>query len=108
MAEVRWSLTAEADLRAIEGFIAQDSVLHAVDLVDRLVEGVEHLSHAPRMGRVVPEFQREDLRELLFRAYRVVLSGAWGDGDCAQSRACSTRPGALGAPRTMGDRGAVA
>ena len=24
------------------------------------------------MGRVVPEFQREDLRELLFRAYRVV------------------------------------
>ena len=42
MAEVRWSLTAEADLRAIEDFIAQDSVLHAVDL-----EGVEHLSHAP-------------------------------------------------------------
>jgi len=72
VAEVRWSLTAEADLRAIEDFIAQDSVLHAVDLVDRLVEGVEHLSHAPRMGRVVPEFQREDLRELLFRAYRVV------------------------------------
>ena len=50
MAEVRWSLTAEADLRAIEDFIAQDSVLHAVDLVDRLIEGTEHLSDAPRWG----------------------------------------------------------
>jgi plasmid stabilization system protein ParE len=72
MADLRWSLTAEADLRAIEDFIAKDSVLHAVHFVDRLIEAAEQLTHAPKIGRVVPEFQRDDLRELLFRAYRIV------------------------------------
>jgi toxin ParE1/3/4 len=72
MAEVRWTLTAEEDLRAIEDFIAKDSVLHAVHFIDRLIGAAEQLRHAPKMGRVVPEFHRDDLRELLFRAYRIV------------------------------------
>lgn len=72
MADLRWSLTAEADLRAIEDFIAKDSVLHAVHFVDRLIEAAEQLTRAAKIGRVVPEFNREDLRELLFRAYRIV------------------------------------
>ncbi|MBI3457978.1 MAG: type II toxin-antitoxin system RelE/ParE family toxin [Candidatus Rokubacteria bacterium] len=72
MADLRWSLTAEEDLRAIEDFIAKDSVLHAVHFVDRLIEAAEQLTHAPKIGRVVPEFNRDDLRELLFRAYRIV------------------------------------
>jgi len=72
MADLRWSLTAEADLQAIEDFIANDSVLHAVQFLDRLIHAAEQLTHAPKIGRVVPEFNREDLRELLFRAYRIV------------------------------------
>lgn len=72
MAEVRWSLTAEEDLRAIEDFIAKDSVLHAVNFIDRLIEAAQHLAVSPNVGRIVPEFNREDLRELLFRAYRIV------------------------------------
>jgi plasmid stabilization system protein ParE len=72
MAEVRWALTAEEDLQAIENFIAKDSVLHAVSFIDRLIEAVEQLAVSPKVGRVVPEFNREDLRELLFRAYRIV------------------------------------
>ena len=72
MAEIRWSLTAEADLQGIEDFIAKDSVLHAVNFIDRLIKAAEQLTHAPKMGRIVPEFNREDLREVLFRAYRIV------------------------------------
>lgn len=72
MAELRWSLTAGDDLREIEEYIASDSVLHAVNFVDRLVESAGRLGAAPRIGRVVPEFGREDLREVLFRGYRIV------------------------------------
>ena len=72
MAEIRWSLTAESDLRGIETFIAQDSALHAVDFIDRLVGAAEKLSSSPKLGRIVPEYNREDLREILFRNYRVV------------------------------------
>ncbi len=72
MAQIRWSLTAENDLRAIEEFIAKDSVPHAISFIDRLIESAEKLSSSPKIGRVVPEFGREDLREVLYRDYRVV------------------------------------
>lgn len=72
MAQIRWSLTAEDDLRTLELFIAKDSILHAIHFIDRLVESVEKLASSPKIGRVVPEFEREDLRELLFRDYRIV------------------------------------
>lgn len=72
MAQVRWSLTAGNDLQDIEDFIARDSVLHAVAFVDSLVESAETLLKNSHIGRVVPEFNRNDLRELIFRGYRIV------------------------------------
>ena len=72
MAEISWSLTAGSDLQKIEEFIAKDSVLHAVAFVDRLIESAEKLKASPNIGRIVPEFSRQDLREVLFRGYRVV------------------------------------
>ena len=72
MAQVRWSLTASADLQDIEDFIARDSVLHAIIFVDRIVESTEMLLETPHIGRVVPEFNRHDLREIIFRGYRIV------------------------------------
>lgn len=72
MAQVRWSLTAGDDLQDIEDFIARDSVLHAITFVDRVVESAETLLKTPRIGRMVPEFNRPDLRELIFRNYRIV------------------------------------
>ncbi len=72
MAEVLWSLTATDDLQDLEDFIARDSILHAINFVNRIVEAGERLGQAPLLGRVVPEFRRSNLRELLFRGYRIV------------------------------------
>ncbi len=72
MAEIRWSLTAGRDLKDIEDWIARDSILHAIRFVDRLVQAAERLADAPRSGRVVPEFQRENLREIILKNYRIV------------------------------------
>ncbi|MBX3326621.1 MAG: type II toxin-antitoxin system RelE/ParE family toxin [Nitrospira sp.] len=69
MAQVSWSLTASTDLREIEDFIARDSVLHAITFVDCIVESTETLLKTPHIGRVVPEFNRQDLREIIFRGY---------------------------------------
>lgn len=65
-------MTAENDLRRIEEFIARDSPLHAVDFVNRIIDSVEKLRTAPMIGRIVSEFNRRNLREVLFRQYRVV------------------------------------
>lgn len=74
MAEIRWTLTAAEDVRLLEDWIARDSLLNAVDFTDRLVGSVDKLVHAPLLGRVVPEFAQERLRELIFRGYRIVYS----------------------------------
>ncbi len=72
MAQIRWSLTASTDLQEIEDFIARDSVFHAVTFVDCIVESTATLLKTPHIGRVVPEFNRQDLREVIFRGYRIV------------------------------------
>jgi toxin ParE1/3/4 len=65
MAQVRWSLTAGNDLQDIEIFIARDSILHAITFVDRIVESTETLLKNHHIGRIVPEFNRQDLREVI-------------------------------------------
>ena len=72
MAEVRWSVSAADDLRAIEEWIARDAPRHAVEFVDHLVDAATKLKRMPRSGRVVPEFGRRDVREVVFRGYRIV------------------------------------
>lgn len=72
MAQVRWSLSAGQDLQTIEDFIARDSVLHAINFVDHIVESADVLLKTSHIGRMVPEFNRPDLRELIFRGYRIV------------------------------------
>ena len=78
MAEIRWSLTAAEDLRLIQEFVARDSHLYAVRLTDGIVEAVERLETFPVSGRMVPEFGRDDLREILYRPYRIVYLLATG------------------------------
>jgi toxin ParE1/3/4 len=72
MAQIRWSLTAGNDLQDIEDFIARDSVLHAITFIDRVIESAETFLKTPHIGRIVPEFNRPDLREVIFRGYRIV------------------------------------
>ena len=55
MAGIRWSLTAENDLRAIETFIAKDSVLHAISFIDRLIESISISKDGSNGSRVQSE-----------------------------------------------------
>ena len=42
------------------------------NLLKQLIEHAELLSDKPRMGRAVPELANPDIRELLFKKYRIV------------------------------------
>lgn len=69
---IRFSAEATAKLRAIRAYIAQDSPARADAMIDRIMRRVQSLGEVPRAGRQVPEFQREDLREILERPYRII------------------------------------
>ena len=72
MAEVLWSLTATDDLQELENCIARDSILRPIHFINRLVEAGERLKQVPLLGRLLPELERNNLHELLFRGYQIV------------------------------------
>ena len=69
---IRWSDVARADVLALREYIARDSPYYARRFTERLVESVRTLRDFPRIGRQVPEADREDIRELIFHAYRII------------------------------------
>jgi toxin ParE1/3/4 len=71
VATVRWTRRALDDLDAIALFIARDSPRAAEELAQRVFREVERLSDFPRSGRMVPEAERDEYRELLVSSYRV-------------------------------------
>lgn len=72
MAGPLWSLTARRDLRAIRDYISFDSPNAARALIARIRAAARRAHAFPRIGRVVPEFGDEDIRELILENYRVV------------------------------------
>jgi addiction module RelE/StbE family toxin len=70
--DVIWSPQAIEDIESIRAFIARDSNRYADLVVESLVASVARLERFPESGRVVPEFSAPDLREVIWRGYRVV------------------------------------
>ena len=67
-----FSSQAKADILAITRFIAQDKPLAARQWADSIKESVYRLVEFPRLGRVVPEYSDDTLRELIQGQYRIV------------------------------------
>jgi toxin ParE1/3/4 len=72
MTPVYWTPEALARLEAIEVYIANDAPNVAKEVITRLLGRSRQLETAPLSGRAVPEYPREDLRELLERPYRII------------------------------------
>ena len=70
---VTWSQQAGENLVDLEEFIARDTLERAVRFVDALIDHAEDiLADNPRSGRTVPEIGNPDIRELIYRGYRIV------------------------------------
>lgn len=69
---VHWTKTAEAHLDAIFAYIAQDSPEYARQMVDRLTRRSQQIAHFPLSGRKVPEYEMDQIREVIEGAYRII------------------------------------
>jgi addiction module RelE/StbE family toxin len=69
---VEWSPEAIEDVEAIAEYISRDSRFYARSVVARIIEDSRHISQFPKSGRVVPEFETENLREKLIYSYRLI------------------------------------
>ncbi|MCU0772231.1 MAG: type II toxin-antitoxin system RelE/ParE family toxin [Verrucomicrobia bacterium] len=66
------SPSALADLEDIVRYIARHNPDAAARMGHALIARAASLALFPEMGRVVPEFHRPDLREVIHRSYRVI------------------------------------
>lgn len=69
---LRWTHRARRDLLDIGRYIARDDPQTARRWVDRLRKRARAAALRPRSGRMVPEFNRDDIREVIVGNYRVV------------------------------------
>src|SRR3989337_1856056 len=70
--KVHWTDTAEDHLDAIYAYIAQDSSQYAVLMVDRLTRRSQQIANFPLSGRKVPEYEMEQIREVIEGPYRII------------------------------------
>ncbi|MDE0027166.1 MAG: type II toxin-antitoxin system RelE/ParE family toxin [Spirochaetaceae bacterium] len=72
MARLRWTPQALDDIESICAYIARDSRNYAQVFASQIVEKASALESFPQIGRVVPESNREEIREILHGNYRIV------------------------------------
>jgi len=72
MGKIIWTERALYDLQSIYDYIALDSPKNAQNVGLKIVKRVEILTSFPKSGRMVPEFDREDIRELIQWSFRIV------------------------------------
>jgi toxin ParE1/3/4 len=69
---VQWTDNAIEHLATIYEYIAVNSPTYARQMVDRLTRRSSQIAHSPLSGRMVPEYQAPDIRELIEKPYRII------------------------------------
>jgi toxin ParE1/3/4 len=70
--KVHWTDTANEHLAAIHSYIAQDSPQYAMRMVDRLTRRSQQIAGFPLSGRRVPEYDIDQIREVIEGPYRII------------------------------------
>ncbi len=69
---IQWSARAMRDLEEIAAHIARDNPQAARKWIAKLRKTADGAAKMPLAARVVPEIQRDDVREVFLRSYRIV------------------------------------
>ena len=69
---VHWTENAIRHLVNIYEYIALNSPIYGKRMVDRITRRSEQIATHPLSGRKVPEYEAEDIRELIEKPYRII------------------------------------
>jgi plasmid stabilization system protein ParE len=70
--KVHWTDNAIAHLLDIYEYIAHDSPLYAKLIIDRITKRSEQIAEFPMSGRKVPEYEADDIREMIEKPHRII------------------------------------
>ena len=69
---VLWTDAALNQLEAIRDYLAETSPEYARRVVERLVNRSEQVAAFPRSGRIVPEYEIDEVRQVIEGSYRII------------------------------------
>ena len=67
-----WTDAALNQLEAIRDYLSQTSPDYARRVVERLVSRSEQIAAFPRSGRMVPEYEIDEVRQVIESSYRLI------------------------------------
>ena len=70
--EVIWTLQGQAMLDAALSYIAEDSLAAAQRMLERALDAAASLSTLSERGRMVPELNSPEIREVFVQRYRLI------------------------------------
>lgn len=70
--KVLWTDAASAQLELIHNYVAQTSPEYAQRIVDQLTNRSKQIANFPFSGRMVPEYELNQVRELIEGSYRII------------------------------------
>lgn len=74
MLRIHYTTRALSEIDAQADYLARASPVQASLFIDSVFRQIDLLKTHPRIGRIVPETNKETVRELLFRHYRIIYS----------------------------------
>jgi toxin ParE1/3/4 len=72
MVEVIWTIQSIEDIENIADYIAKDSEKYAQIQVQDFFEAAKILEEFPNAGRIVPELNDKEIREIIVGFYRII------------------------------------
>jgi len=69
---VKWTNLAKRDLKKIHDYIAEDSKFYAKQVTQDIIVKTDKLNDFPEIGRVVPDLQDSNIREMIIYSYRLI------------------------------------
>ena len=73
MGQIRWTERASFNLENIHTYIAKDSPFFATKFIEALIDAIKILENTPNCGRVVPELESYEFRELIYEDLAIFI-----------------------------------
>ena len=70
--KIIWSPLAVERMTEIADYISRENPTAAVSWVKAVFDKVENIKQFPYVGRIFPEANRKEIREILFKNYRII------------------------------------
>lgn len=73
MVRIIWTKRSLTDLQDVADFISKDSKKFAKLTVEKLIETAKLIEENQLIGRIVPELNQQDIREIITGNYRIIF-----------------------------------